>query len=217
VAPYSRDADIQVAKNFETQFSEVRATLSNLQSSLASTQSEKTSAESLRKGYLTEQENRSKVIQTIEKFEKARKLLHKDNLQKQVMSKALGTLNMVMDEYLGHFGKDYSAWIDGDFDFRASKPDNSDFRAGLLSGGEQMALSMAYMLAIAEVKGSNIPLMVLDEPTDGLDNEAIHGLIEVLKIARSYAEKGLYILIPSHAPEMEAAKSQVLNMEEMSV
>jgi DNA repair exonuclease SbcCD ATPase subunit len=217
VAPYSRDADIQVAKNFETQFSEVRATLSNLQSSLASTQSEKTSAESLRKGYLTEQENRSKVIQTIEKFEKARKLLHKDNLQKQVMSKALGTLNMVMDEYLGHFGKDYSAWIDGDFDFRASKPDNSDFRAGLLSGGEQMALSMAYMLAIAEVKGSNIPLMVLDEPTDGLDNEAIHGLIEVLKIARSYAEKGLYILIPSHAPEMEAAKSQVLSMEEMSV
>jgi len=79
-----------------------------------------------------------------------------------------------------------------------------------------MALCMAYMLAIAEVKGSNVPIMVLDEPTDGLDSEAMNGLIEVLKIARGYAEKGLYILIPSHAPEMEAAKSQVISMEDIS-
>jgi exonuclease SbcC len=125
-------------------------------------------------------------------------------------------LNAIIDAYLTHFGKDYTAWIDADFEFRASKPTNPDFRAGLLSGGEQMALAMAYRLAIAEVKGSNLPLIVLDEPTEGLDNEALRGLIEVLKIARTYAEKGLYIIIPTHSPEMEAAKSQVIDMEELA-
>jgi DNA repair exonuclease SbcCD ATPase subunit len=214
--PFSSETDIASAQGFHKQFTAVRNDLSSLQASLASTQAELVGTNRRKEDFLQEQQKRSQVINTIEKFEKARKMLHKDNLQKQVMSKALGTLNQVMDEYLGHFGKDYSAWIDGDFDFRACKPDNDDFRAGLLSGGEQMALAMAYMLAIAEVKGSNIPLMVLDEPTDGLDDEAIHGLIEVLKIARSYAEKGLYIIIPSHAPEMEAAKSQVISMEDIS-
>jgi DNA repair exonuclease SbcCD ATPase subunit len=212
-APYSSDEAVAQANVFRTQHNTVRSTLSNLKANQASMSAEKDGVLARMAEYAEEQEKRARVIGTIEKFEKARLLLHKNNLQRQVMVKALGSLNMVIDEYLGHFGKDYTAWIDEAFDFRASKPDNNDFRAGLLSGGEQMALCMAYMLAIAEVKGSNIPIMVLDEPTDGLDTEAMNGLIEVLKIARGYAEKGLYVIIPSHAPEMEAAKSQMINME----
>jgi len=215
-AAYVENAVFTQGQTFRAEHQQVQQEVSTLEANWAAANAELQAEQKRQVEYMVEQEKRSQVINTVEKFEAARTLLHKDNLQRLVMAKALGSLNMIMDEYLGHFGKDYTAWIDETFDFRASKPDNSDFRAGLLSGGEKMALCMAYMLAIAEVKGSNIPIMVLDEPTDGLDAEAMNGLIEVLKIARSYAEKGLYILIPSHAPEMEAAKSQVISMEDIS-
>lgn len=223
------DAQIKVAEDIDAtsvedkakadrtvkEYDDIINTISTLKVTHAQKAEQMNSATTTLEAYETELTNRAKIAGVIEKFEDARKILHKDNLQKEVMATALQSLNILLDQYLQYFNKDYTAWIDSNFDFRCSKAENPDFRAGLLSGGEKVALSMAYMLALAEVKSSRIPIMVLDEPTDSLDEEAIQGLVEVLKIARGFAEKGLFILVPSHAIELEAAKSQIVNMEYM--
>jgi exonuclease SbcC len=198
-----------------SEYDEIANTISTLKVSHAQKLEQMNSAKDNLNAYELETANRAKIAGLIEKFEDARKILHKDNLQKEVMATALQSLNILLDQYLTYFNKDYTAWIDDNFDFRCAKAENPDFRAGLLSGGEKVALSMAYMMALAEVKSSRIPIMVLDEPTDSLDEEATQGLVEVLKIARSFAEKGLFILIPSHEIALESAKSQIVNMEYM--
>lgn len=209
------DEDVATAQRTIKEYEDVLNTISTLKVNHAQKLEQMNSASAILEGYATEFGNRAKIAGLIEQFEDARKILHKDNLQKEVMATALQSLNILLDQYLQYFNKDYTAWIDSNFDFRCSKAENPDFRAGLLSGGEKVALSMAYMLALAEVKSSRIPIMVLDEPTDSLDEEAIQGLVEVLKIARGFAEKGLFILVPSHERALEAAKSQVVNMEYM--
>jgi DNA repair exonuclease SbcCD ATPase subunit len=198
------------------QYDGIKDTLSNLRITENTYNVQIQSIDDVIAGWQEEMAKNAALNGLVERFEDARQILHKDNLQKLVMSTALDSLNVLLDQYLTYFNKDYTAWIDDNFDFRCSKPDNSDFRAGLLSGGEKVALAMAYMLAIAEVKSSRIPLMILDEPTDSLDEEATQGLVEVLKVARGFAEKGLYILIPSHEPLLEAAKSQVVDVTELS-
>jgi exonuclease SbcC len=207
--------DFNKAAKVLNEYKDIENTINNLKTNEAVKRKDIENTQAELNRLLAETSKQAEINALINKFEDARQILHKDNLQREVMSTALQSLNILLDQYLTYFNKDYSAWIDDNFDFRCAKPENPDFRAGLLSGGEKVALSMAYMLAIAEVKSSRIPIMVLDEPTDSLDEEATQGLVEVLKIARSFAEKGLYILIPSHEVALEAAKSQIINMEHM--
>jgi chromosome segregation ATPase len=59
------------------------------------------------------------------------------------------------------------------------KVDESWVYAHQMSTGENVALSFALLLAVNELASS--PLLLLDEPEEGLDESGIRGLAEVLK------------------------------------
>ncbi len=53
--------------------------------------------------------------------------------------------------------------------------------AGFASGGERMLASLAVRIAFARVLAPNLSLLILDEPTHNLDENAIKTLIEVIE------------------------------------
>lgn len=53
--------------------------------------------------------------------------------------------------------------------------------AGFASGGERMLASLALRIAFAKVLAPNLSLLILDEPTHNLDDNAISTLIEVIQ------------------------------------
>ena len=57
------------------------------------------------------------------------------------------------------------------------------------------SLGMRQRLGIAEAIINNPQLLILDEPTNGLD---IEGIIEIRNLIKSLSEKGIAILISSH-------------------
>jgi len=54
-----------------------------------------------------------------------------------------------------------------------------DLNVNSLSGGEKTALSLAIRLAIAQMLDIKFKIFILDEPTDGMDNERIESLGEL--------------------------------------
>ncbi len=54
-----------------------------------------------------------------------------------------------------------------------------DINVSSLSGGEKTALSLAIRLAIAQMLDIKFKIFILDEPTDGMDNERIESLGEL--------------------------------------
>jgi exonuclease SbcC len=71
--------------------------------------------------------------------------------------------------------------------------------ASLLSGGQKVALAIAFRMAIYMCFGGELGLLSLDEPTAYLDDASIEHLGELLqKVGEVARNKGLQILMATH-------------------
>ena len=71
--------------------------------------------------------------------------------------------------------------------------------ASLLSGGQKVALAIAFRMAIYMTFGGELGLLSLDEPTAYLDEASIEHLGELLqKVGEVARNKGLQILMATH-------------------
>jgi len=83
-------------------------------------------------------------------------------------------------------------------------------RLSLLSGGEQTAVALTYLLAFRRVLGSTLGFLVLDEPTTHLDTERRRALMELLHKIGTEPVAGLdQLLVVTHHEEVRDAASQV--------
>ena len=81
-----------------------------------------------------------------------------------------------------------------------------------LSGGQKVALIFSFKFAQSEMFGRNIPLMVLDEPTTWLDAENIGKMGELFKLARGFTERGVFLIVASHEPQILSTMSRVIEL-----
>lgn len=145
----------------------------------------------------------------------ARDYLHKDEIPKMIMQRILYCLNDKIGFYLDRFDTDFTATLTEDFDFVcdfcdsgiANKP---AFTA--LSGGQKVALSLAFRFALSDVLGSNVPILVLDEPTVHLDEKSVDAMCEVFKEIKTFAEKGVYVFILTHNKTIHSAFTNCLSL-----
>ncbi len=147
------------------------------------------------------------------RFETAREALHRDNLPKFVMSRIIYCLNESMEFYLSKFNTNFSAYLAEDFDFRCDFLDSGDANKPAftsLSGGQKVALSLAFRFALADVLGASVPILVLDEPTIHLDSTNIEAMCEVFKEVRSFAENNMHIFISTHEDILQKAFTRTL-------
>jgi exonuclease SbcC len=161
-----------------------------------------------------EQKQRGDAEELVRLFERARELLHRDNLPKIVMSKMLDGLNYLLDNYLTLFETEFTAYINDDFDFHVSFPHKQNLPVRVLSGGQKVALAIAYHFALNQLLSSSVSMLSLDEPTNHLDDANIQALSEVLQSARRYTEKGVPVLISTHEEALMPAFSSILDVTE---
>lgn len=78
-----------------------------------------------------------------------------------------------------------------------------------LSGGERIALGLAFRLALSLYKVGNLELLILDEPTPFLDEERRKKLVEIIS---SQLRKIPQVIIVSHDEELKDAADYVIRV-----
>lgn len=154
------------------------------------------------------------VAETRRLFERAREVLHRDNLPKLTMQKMLHGLNALLDQYLSVFETNYSACIDENFDFVCNFATKSGVPARSLSGGQKVALAIAFKFAVSELLANQIPLMVLDEPTVWLDEINKPRLVEVMSKVRDMTAHGVHVLVATHDTALYPAFSRIYDVSQ---
>lgn len=138
--------------------------------------------------------------------ERARTLLHHDCLPLLVTQAYLSGLNAKLNEYLQLFKAPFTSTIKDDLAVVCDFGDGVDRSAGRLSGGQKVALSIAFRFAVYSLFASTSGFMVLDEPTAYLDNGRVTAIVELLQRVRQYAHStGMQLIIPTHEPALMAA------------
>jgi ABC-type transport system involved in cytochrome bd biosynthesis fused ATPase/permease subunit len=72
-----------------------------------------------------------------------------------------------------------------------------------LSGGERR------QIAVARAVSTGLPVLLLDEPTEGLDAESARAVCDILRALRGERT----ILIATHRPEVVAIADQILRLD----
>lgn len=155
-------------------------------------------------------ERASKGERATEFIESVRKALHKDNLPRLLVSTARSELNKKLANYLELFEFPYTVqWTAaGGIDYVNSFGDS--LPASSLSGGQKYLLAVANRCAAADLIGSTFPLMVLDEPTTGLDDENRSKMAVMLqKVAQTLNGRGVSLVIPTHDDELLASANLI--------
>lgn len=148
-------------------------------------------------------------------FERSKDILHRDNLPRLVMQRIIHSINEKLEFYLSKFSTEFTAYLSESMDFVCdfiTSGDASKSAYTALSGGQKVALALAFRFALADILGSTIPLMVLDEPTIFLDTDNIEAVCQIFKDIRSFAEKGVYVFILTHDEELHKAFTRTLEL-----
>lgn len=120
------------------------------------------------------------------------------------LSRFLSSLNQILSQ----FDCNYRIKLTEDVSFEAIYKDGHTIPDKQLSYGEQLALAIAVMLAFALT--SKLNLLVLDEPTLGLDDDRVKRLSEVLE---RFANKRIQLIIATHEPCLQSCAKKVFRLE----
>lgn len=137
-------------------------------------------------------------------FEKLRDVMHKSNLPRKLTVNYLKRTVIKINEYLEDFNAAFRVYSDEELVFWAKFSDGRDLPAARLSGGEKVVLSLAFRLAVQFGVASGVNLLVLDEPTVGLDDDNIECLETAFSRLRAMSKSsGLQVLVISHEKAVE--------------
>ena len=139
---------------------------------------------------------------------RAREILHRDNLPAKVHQARLEEMEEQLNIDLHDFSSPFRVVAEEGLLLTAHFRNGTIMPAAGLSGGEKMMLALCYRLAV------NPGLMVLDEPTDGLDREnralAADVLVRLGDIAK---QRGHQIICITHDDVLRRAFDQIIELE----
>ena len=212
----TRTADVEQRQAAATLIANARALNADIlqnASALAAAETESRNLRQQQNRYAEEQRRNARVQQVRCLFERSRELLHREQLPKLVMSHTLVKLNRHLDRFVQFFDLPFTAEINEDFDFVVHYAVKSNVPASRASGGQKVALSIAYHLAWAEALAGSVPLMVLDEPTNHLDESHRRQIREVLQKIQAIADKGTVFMVATHDPILFPAFTRRVDMD----
>jgi len=137
-------------------------------------------------------------------LENLRTVMHKTNLPRKLTVNYLKRTVVKANNYLEDFSAPFRIYSDDDLVFWAKFIDGRDLPVGRLSGGELGVLSLAFRLAVHFEIGAGLNLLVLDEPTDALDEANLECIETAFSRMRAMSKScGLQVLIVSHRKAIE--------------
>jgi exonuclease SbcC len=145
--------------------------------------------------------------------EKARTVLHRDCLPQMVTRAYLQALNARMDEYLQAFDAPFGCEIKDDLTVSCKTVNAGERPADRLSGGEKVMLGIAFRFAVYNLFAGHLGFMVLDEPTNMLDDDHIGSVVGVLESVRRYAHNtGMQLVVITHKEQLVGTFDHVIRL-----
>ena len=146
-------------------------------------------------------------------LERARQILHRDQLPNLVAQAYLRAINIRIGKYLEMFEASFVASIASDLTVVCSFGGGRQVTAERLSGGERVMLGIAFRFAIYDLFMSQLGLLVLDEPTVYLDDDRVDGIFKLLEKVKSYSKNsGLQLIVVTHEQRLAGVFDQVIHL-----
>lgn len=140
----------------------------------------------------------------VEKFvslvDDSMRILHRDNLPHAIHCRVLNGIVENINDELANFEAPFVISVEDDLTFTAHfTKTGMSITAGALSGGQKVLLGFAYWFALQTLFARQIGIMILDEPTDGLDRYNREKSIDVLMALRNRInKKNQQVIIITH-------------------
>jgi DNA repair exonuclease SbcCD ATPase subunit len=149
----------------------------------------------------------------LQKFEKALQWLKPDGVPRIIHHNVLQQLLQTINNEIRVFDTDFHITLNADLTFTANFDDGRKIHAKGLSGGQKVILSLAFWSAINQTFARNLGIMILDEPTDGLDETNSYKLRSILQTWNDrVTARGQQIIIITHDTNLQPAFQSVLNL-----
>jgi len=160
------------------------------------------------------QESQGATAAWLDKCERALNWLKKDGLPRLIHRSVLEQLVSTINRELTCFDSPFEVTVNDDLTFTATFPNGTRSVARDLSGGQKVMLAMAFWSAINRTFAQNLGIMILDEPTDGLDQDNRQCLYRIMEEwAKLLRRRGQQVIIITHDIEMEDSFDSVFLLE----
>jgi energy-coupling factor transporter ATP-binding protein EcfA2 len=144
--------------------------------------------------------------------ERARTVLHRDNLPNMVAQAYMQAINAHLYQYLETFEVPYQARMMEDTSILCNFG-GTEVPAERLSGGQKVALGLTWRFAVHNMFVNNLGMMFLDEPTVYLDKDRIDSVYRLLERVKSYSKAaGLQVIVVTHEERLAGVFDQVINL-----
>lgn len=176
-------------------------------------------------GFISQwQKELKRVTLTLKRTKKARRYLkllsrvrqvvHRDNLPYKVHQRALLRMEDGINETLEQFDSPFRVTTEEGLSYVAHFPNGTVKPAEGLSGGQQVVLALALRWALNSLFANQIGMMILDEPTAGLDQRNLDclesALVGLSEVARS---RGYQLIMITHEQRLERVFDQVITLD----
>ena len=146
-------------------------------------------------------------------LQSVRETLHRDAVPRILLDDIRDELNSQLSHFTQLFEFPYDVvWgEDGSMQFDSVTGGYVD--ASRLSGGQKYVLSLIYRCVLAEMLNATFPVLVLDEPTTGLDVQNRELLVNMLRnVSAILSQRGMSLLIPTHDKLLTASADNVITI-----
>ncbi len=158
--------------------------------------------------------NRQKAKHWIDTLVPVRNVLHRDSLPSLVHRQALRTMESSVNEMLEQFDSPFLVTASDDLSYTCHFRNGTVMPAKGLSGGQQVTLAIAFRWALNANFAGELGMMVLDEPTAGLDERHIELLEAAFTgIATAAVAKDFQVIVITHDARLERAFNQVIRLK----
>jgi DNA repair exonuclease SbcCD ATPase subunit len=149
-------------------------------------------------------ERSKNIIEFKNTLETVKTILHRDKLPKRSLMSYISELDSEINAFLKYFSNPFCLTITEDMDLICTMPSGHIRPAHRLSGGQRAVLSVCTRFALCEIFSKNIGLLVLDEPSQNLDQERVKFLAEFMKHVNAASKNAAAqtIVITHHVDEM---------------
>jgi len=158
------------------------------------------------------EKEREKLSKFLALLEDIRRMFHKDELQRDLRTRALPLIESYTREIFDMFDLPYTDLeLTDDFNVVVFSPHGEE-SVDMLSGGERIAAALALRMGIAKaLSGSAMELIILDEPTIHLDSQRRQDLVEIIKKLSLVPQT----IVVTHDKEFEQAADRLIVVEKV--
>jgi len=154
-----------------------------------------------------------KMRQWRDMVERARILLHHDELPNTVAQTYFKVINNRLGHYMEMFEAPYSATILPGNEIKCMFGGGHEVPAERLSGGQRVILGVAFRFAVYDIFVGELGILILDEPTVFLDDDNVEGVRQLLERVRSYSKSaGLQLIVVTHEKSLAGVFDQVIEL-----